>query len=93
VPLEKSRYRIGNKLHHFIVAYNGTFLVDPKTFDLVRLTIRADQIPAGLNACESSTTLGYGSIQLNIPNSLFQQMLVDEWSILTEASLIIARLP
>jgi hypothetical protein len=65
VPLEKSKYRIGNKLQHSIVAYDGTFLVDPKTFDLVRLTIHADQLPAGLNACESSTALEYGNIRLN----------------------------
>jgi hypothetical protein len=38
VPIEKSLYRIGNKLHSGIVPYDGTFLVDPKTIDLVRLT-------------------------------------------------------
>ena len=65
VPLENSKYRIGNKLSHSIVPYEGTFLVDPKTFDLVRLAIHAGHLPASLNACESSTTLDYGSIRLN----------------------------
>ena len=65
VPLEKSNYHIGNKLSHSIVGYDGTFLVDPKTYDLVRLTIHAAHLPAALNACESSTTLDYGSIRLN----------------------------
>lgn len=65
VPLEKSKYIIGNKLSHSIVPYDGTFLVDPKTFDLVRLAIHAGYLPASLNACESSTTLDYGSVRLN----------------------------
>lgn len=64
VPLEKSKYSIGNKLRHSIVGYDGTFLVNPKTYDLVRLAIHADHLPTGLNACESSTTLDYGSIRL-----------------------------
>jgi len=65
VPLEKSTHQIGNKLHSAIVAYDGTFLVDPKTFDLVRLTVRADQLPAELQACEELTTLDYGRVRLN----------------------------
>ena len=65
VPLEKSGYRIGNKRRRVIVPYDGTFLVDPKTFDLVRLVVHADQLPPSLNACESTTTLEYGIVRLN----------------------------
>ncbi len=65
VPLEKSKYRIGNKSQHFFVAYGGTFLADPKANDLVRLTVHADELPPELNTCESTTTLDYGSMQLN----------------------------
>jgi len=65
VSREKSTYRFGNKLINAIVPYDGTFLVDPVTFDLVRLTIHDDQIPDGLNSCESTTTLEYGSLQIN----------------------------
>jgi hypothetical protein len=65
VPLEKSKYLIGNKLRRSVVEYDGTFLVDPKSFDLVQLTIHADHLPADLNACESRTTLDYGSIRIN----------------------------
>jgi hypothetical protein len=65
VALEKSSYRIETKVHGAVVAYDGTFLVDATTFDLVRLTVRADQLPAELNACEDITTLDYGSVRLN----------------------------
>jgi hypothetical protein len=65
VPLEKSGYRIESKVHGAIVAYDGTCLANPTTFELVRLTVRADQLPAELNACEDTTTLDYGTVRLN----------------------------
>ena len=65
MPFEKSRYSIGNKLGRDIVAYDGTFLVDPSTVDLVRLSVRADGLPAELKACEAITTLDYGRVRLN----------------------------
>ena len=67
--LDKSKYRMGNSSHQAIVAYNGTFLADPKSFDLVQLTIHAAQLPEELHLCESTTTLDYGSARLN--NSQF----------------------
>jgi hypothetical protein len=66
VPLEMSTFRMENDAHHSaMVAYEGTFLVDPKTFDLVRLTVRADGIPPEFNVCENITTLDYGSVRLH----------------------------
>src|SRR5262249_53823617 len=64
VRLEKSGYSITDKQHRAIVAYDGTFLVDPKNFDLVRLTGHADQIPAELNTCADTTTVEYSSVHL-----------------------------
>ncbi|MGD0362844.1 MAG: hypothetical protein ABSC93_18355 [Bryobacteraceae bacterium] len=60
-----SSHRIGDKLHSAIVAYEGTFVVDPKTFDLVRLTVMADRLPEEINACQEITTLDYANVQLN----------------------------
>jgi hypothetical protein len=66
VPLEKSTFRMENQTHlSAIVAYEGSFLVDPKTFDLVRLTIRASRISPEFNVCENVTTLDYGSVRLH----------------------------
>jgi hypothetical protein len=66
VPLEMSTFRMENAAHHSaIVAYEGSFLVDPKTFDLVRLTVRPDGIPPEFNICENITTLDYDSVRLH----------------------------
>ena len=69
VPLEHSKYRISKKLQTATVAFDGTFLADPKTFNLVRLTVHADQLPQELQSCDISTTLDYSSLQIN--NSQF----------------------
>jgi len=65
VPLEKSRYSVGNKMHNGTVGYDGTFLVDTTTFNLVQLTVRAEQVPVELGVCEDTTTLDYGVIELH----------------------------
>jgi hypothetical protein len=65
VPYEKSHYffSVGGK-DRVITGYDGTFLVDPKTVDLVRLDVRTNQLPAETRACFSSTTLDYSRVQL-----------------------------
>jgi hypothetical protein len=61
VPLDKSQYRLEEKKYGAIVAYDGTFLVDPKTFDLLRLTVRADGVEFHrLAHCRTSTLLRLG---------------------------------
>ncbi len=66
VPLEMSTFRMEDAAHNSaFVAYEGTFLVDPRTFDLVRLTVRASRIPPEFNVCENVTTLDYGSVRLH----------------------------
>ncbi len=47
------------------MAYDGTFVVDTSTATLVRLTVRAEHVPAGLDVCEDTTTLDYGEHELN----------------------------
>jgi hypothetical protein len=83
VPVEKSNYSVGNKQSHDVVAYDGTFLVDPKSFDLVRLIIRTGGLPAGLRACEATTTLEYGEVRLNgteflLPNAVRLQIVYED---------------
>ena len=65
VPRDRSSYNIGNKTYDAMVPYDGTFLVDPKTFDLVRLTVNADRLPEELDACGITTNLDYGNVRLN----------------------------
>ena len=64
VPYEKSHYYIGFATHRAVTGYDGTFLVNPKTADLARLSIRTSQLPAETGACYSSTTLDYARIRL-----------------------------
>lgn len=65
VPYEKSQFFIGfGEHHHSVTGYDGTFLVNRQTADIVRLTIRTSQLPAETGACYSSTTLDYARIRL-----------------------------
>ena len=65
VPYEKSHYFWGEGPHRVITGYDGTFLVDPKIAELVRLAVRTSQLPAETSACYASTTLEYARIRLN----------------------------
>ena len=65
VPLENSHYVFGPTGHRALTGYDGTFQVDPKTADLVRLVILIDRPPPETGACESSTTMDYGLVRLN----------------------------
>ncbi len=65
VPLEKSHYSVGDKIHHATVGYSGTFLVDTATLNLVRLTVHAAQVPPELSVCDDTTTLDYGVVELH----------------------------
>jgi hypothetical protein len=64
VPYEKSHYRYGQGYHRAITGYDGTFLVDTKSAELVRLIVRTNQLPAETGACYASTTLDYARIRL-----------------------------
>jgi hypothetical protein len=65
VPREQSTYMFGNRREHVIAGYEGAFLVDPKTSELVRLVVRTSGLPAETGACEASTTLDYSRVRLH----------------------------
>jgi hypothetical protein len=65
VPLEKSTYVFGNRGQHVTTGYEGTFLVDPQTADLARLTVSTDQLPPEVSSCHATTTLDYARVRLN----------------------------
>ena len=66
VPYEKSHYFIsfGIARNKTVTGYDGTFLVNPQTADLMRLAIRTSELPAETGACHFSTTLDYARIRL-----------------------------
>ncbi len=65
VPREMSNYVFGNRRQDVITGYEGTILVDPKTFDLVRLIVATSQLPAEVGSCQATTTLDYARVRLN----------------------------
>ena len=66
VSLEQSNYLFGNRHgKHILTGYEGDFLADPTTSDLLRLLIRTNGDLAETGACESTTTLDYSRVRLN----------------------------
>jgi hypothetical protein len=64
VARENSRYTYSDGQHRVTVGYEGIFLVDPKTGDLLRLVIRTSPLPAETGACTVTTTLDYTRVSL-----------------------------
>ena len=64
VPRKESHYRVKAHKEWVITGYTGTLLVDPKTAELVRLTVRTEELPPATTDCETDTTLDYGTVQL-----------------------------
>jgi hypothetical protein len=64
VPYEMSHYTYGDGTHRMLTGYDGTFLVDSKSGDLVRLDIRTNRLPRETAACYASTTLDYGRVRI-----------------------------
>ncbi len=59
VPVQASRFQIKIGADWVAVAYDGEFEVDPETIDLVRLTVRVNELPAQAPFCAAATTLEY----------------------------------
>jgi hypothetical protein len=59
VPLERGKYSFSDGRQRITVGYQGTFLVDPETGDLLRLTIRTDPLFPQTTDCYLSTELDY----------------------------------
>ena len=64
VPFEESHYRVKIHKDWVVTGYTGTLLVDPKTSELVRLTVRTDELPPASGDCETDTALEFGTVQL-----------------------------
>jgi hypothetical protein len=53
------------------IGYEGSFLVDPATSDLVRLVVRAGQLPAETGTCELTQTVEYSRVHFSGADFLF----------------------
>jgi len=64
VPYERSHYSYGQGAHQVMTGYSGSFLVDPKTANLVRLEVRTSKLPSETGACYASTKLDYSEVRM-----------------------------
>jgi len=84
VSLLVSNYQL-KSLGEAIVGYHGSFWADPKTFDLVRLEIQADNIPFAIGVVAAATRIEYGPVRIGptdvlLPQSAEMTMLrSDDW--------------
>jgi hypothetical protein len=64
VSQQESHSRVKAGTVWLVTGYTGTLLVDPATADLVRLTVRTEELPRATNLCEVDSTMEYGMVQL-----------------------------
>ncbi len=65
VPLTRSGYVVSNQQINRLTGYSGTFTVNAKTLDLLRLEIRTDPLPSELEICQSTTALDYTKVRIS----------------------------
>ena len=65
VPREESHFRFKTHGQWIITGYSGSLLVDPKSSDLARLTVRTEELPSETETCEVDTALDYSKVQLS----------------------------
>ena len=83
VPKEGSSYKVKVPDSWVYTGYNGTVLVDPETGDLVRLTVKASELPAATKCCEISFILDLGRVKIGeneflLPAQARQQYLLTD---------------
>jgi hypothetical protein len=73
VPLLSSLYSITTPSGSAVVSMKGTFWADPATFDLIRLEVRADEIPPLLEITDAITTMEYARTRIGQADVLLPQ--------------------
>jgi hypothetical protein len=74
VPVDRSRYRVKAQNHWVFTGYTRTILADPTTAELVRLTVRTDELPSETGSCEDDTELEYNMVRLGSGDYLLPKM-------------------
>lgn len=64
VPLARSGYTLRNGEDKALVAYHGSFEVDPTSLDLERIEVIADEIPARLQLEKAATIVDYSRVKI-----------------------------
>jgi len=64
VPQDESHYQVKAHNDWIVTGYTGRVLVDPETADLVRFSVRTEELPPATSSCEVDTTQEYGLVPL-----------------------------
>ena len=64
IPQETSQYRVKAHGDWYVTGYTGTLTVDPRTAELVRFTVRTEELNPLTDLCEVDSTIEYGTRQL-----------------------------
>jgi hypothetical protein len=64
VPLSSSLYKVRSGRDWVRTAFSGKFWLDPKSQDLKRLLVQADDLPSETGECEAITTVEYQKIRV-----------------------------
>jgi hypothetical protein len=73
VPQMLSGYRFTTTRGRAIIGYHGSFWVDPKSLDLVRMDIIADDIPPELGVADSRDRIDYSRVHIGGADALLPQ--------------------
>jgi len=74
VPVVNSRYRIKAQNDWVVTGYTGTILADPETAELVRLSVRTEELPPETRSCETDSELEYSTVRLGNDDYLLPKM-------------------
>jgi hypothetical protein len=74
VPLERSRYRVKAQKDWVLTGYTGTILADSSSAELVRFTVRTDELPPETRSCEDESELEYSLVRLSDDAYLLPKM-------------------
>lgn len=74
MPVELSHYRIKAQKQWVVTGYTGAILADPETAELVRFTVRTEELPAATGSCENDMDLEYGLVHLGGDDYLLPKM-------------------
>jgi hypothetical protein len=85
VPREESHYRHKAGKEWVIIGYSGRLLVEPQTGELVRMTVRTQELPPETQSCEVDTSMDYGKVRLSgadflLPKSTRQRFIARDGS-------------
>ncbi|HWC99674.1 MAG TPA: hypothetical protein VG456_23095 [Candidatus Sulfopaludibacter sp.] len=74
VTQDESHSRVKAGSQWVITGYTGRILVDPVTADLLRVTVRTEELPKPTNLCEVDSAMDYGMIKLDGAEYLLPSM-------------------